>query len=507
MLHIYNSLTKKKEPFTPITPGAVKMYVCGMTVYDYCHLGHARVLVGFDMVVRYLRARDFKVTYIRNITDIDDKIIKRAAEKGEDFHALTSRFIAAMHEDERALGVLPPDAEPRATGYIDGIVGMIGALEKKDYAYRASNSDVYYRVRKFASYGALSGKSIDDLRAGARVEIDEQKDDPLDFVLWKAAKPNEPQWPSPWGPGRPGWHIECSAMSTQCLGRHFDIHGGGMDLKFPHHENEIAQSEAATGEKFVNTWMHVGFVRVNEEKMSKSLGNFFTVREVLKNYRAEVVRYFILASHYRSPLDYSNESLDQANNALTRLYTALKDLPVEIESLVSESTSVDNLFDLGQKMGIIDDDIALSFGFYKERFFSAMNDDFNTALAVSVLFDLAHEVNKVRATNIAQASGLGALLRKLGSILGLLQRNANDYLKDRVASVQPLAGQLSFIGNEPDVKVATRISDSEIEELIEQRTNARKAKNWIEADRIRDELKTKGVILEDGAGGTTWRRA
>ncbi len=460
MLHIYNSLTKKKEPFTPITPGAVKMYVCGMTVYDYCHLGHARVLVGFDMVVRYLRARDFKVTYIRNITDIDDKIIKRAAEKGEDFHALTSRFIAAMHEDERALGVLPPDAEPRATGYIDGIVGMIGALEKKDYAYRASNSDVYYRVRKFASYGALSGKSIDDLRAGARVEIDEQKDDPLDFVLWKAAKPNEPQWPSPWGPGRPGWHIECSAMSTQCLGRHFDIHGGGMDLKFPHHENEIAQSEAATGEKFVNTWMHVGFVRVNEEKMSKSLGNFFTVREVLKSYDAEVVRYFILASHYRSPLDYSDESLDQARQALTRLYTALKDqAPVSVEAAESK---------------------------YEQAFFAAMDDDFNTAVAVSVLFDLAHEINRLKATDAGGAAILAVRMRRLGGILGLLGRDPTEFLR---------AGVTDGIG------------EAVIEQLIVARLAARRAKKFAEADRIRDELKAKGVILEDGAGGTTWRRA
>ena len=477
MIQIYNSLTKKKEPFTPITPGEVKMYVCGMTVYDYCHLGHARVLVGFDMVVRYLRARGFKVTYIRNITDIDDKIIKRAAEKGEDFHALTSRFIAAMHEDERALGVQPPDAEPRATEYIDGIVGMIGALEEKDYAYIAANdvqgrtsaaggrmpgaaADVYYRVRKFASYGALSGKSIDDLRAGARVEIDEQKDDPLDFVLWKAAKPNEPQWPSPWGPGRPGWHIECSAMSTQCLGRHFDIHGGGMDLKFPHHENEIAQSEAATGEKFVNTWMHVGFVRVNEEKMSKSLGNFFTVREVLKSYDAEVVRFFILASHYRSPLDYSDESLDQARQGLTRLYTALKDqASVSVEAAESK---------------------------YEQAFFAAMDDDFNTAVAVSVLFDLAHEINRLKATDAGGAVALAARMRRLGGILGLLGRDPTEFLR---------AGVTDGIG------------EADIEQLIVARLAARRAKKFAEADRIRDELKAKGVILEDGAGGTTWRRA
>jgi cysteinyl-tRNA synthetase len=460
MLQIYNSLTREKDPLTPITPGQVRLYVCGMTVYDYCHLGHARVLVGFDMVVRYLRARGLAVTYIRNITDIDDKIIKRAAERGEDFHALTNRFIEAMHEDERALGVLPPDAEPRATEYIDGIVDMIGVLEKMDYAYRAANADVYYRVRKFPTYGALSGKSIDDLQVGARVEVGEQKDDPLDFVLWKAAKPGEPHWPSPWGPGRPGWHIECSAMSTQCLGHHFDIHGGGMDLKFPHHENEIAQSEAATGETFVNTWMHVGFVRVNEEKMSKSLGNFFTVREVLKVYDAEVVRYFILASHYRSPLDYSNESLDQARQALTRLYTALKDQPLSPADAAESK--------------------------YEQAFFAAMDDDFNTAVAVSVLFDLAHEINRLKTTDAAGAARLAARLRRLGGILGLLGRDPTEFLR---------AGVTEGIG------------ETDIEQLIVARLAARRAKQFAEADRIRDELKAKGVILEDAAGGTTWRRA
>jgi cysteinyl-tRNA synthetase len=460
MIQIYNGLTRKKEPFTPIKPGEVKLYVCGMTVYDYCHLGHARVMVGFDMVVRYLRARGFKVTYIRNITDIDDKIIKRANEKGENIHALTDRFIAAMHEDERALGVLPPDAEPRATDHIAGILDMIGVLEKKGYAYRAANADVYYRVRKFAPYGALSGKSIDDLQAGARVEVGEQKDDPLDFVLWKAAKPGEPQWDSPWGPGRPGWHIECSAMSTHCLGHHFDIHGGGMDLKFPHHENEIAQSEAATGEKFVNTWMHVGFVRVNEEKMSKSLGNFFTVREVLKAYDPEVVRYFILASHYRSPLDYSNESLDQARQALSRLYTALKDQPPAAVEVADSR--------------------------HEQAFFEAMDDDFNTAAAVSVLFDLAHEINRLKATDAALAARHAALLRRLGGILGVLGRDPTGFLR---------AG------------ATDGLSETDIERQIGARLAARKARNFAEADRIRDDLKARGVILEDGAGGTTWRRA
>ncbi|MEK7223575.1 MAG: cysteine--tRNA ligase, partial [Pseudomonadota bacterium] len=327
MLHIYNSLTRKKDPFTPITPGKVRLYVCGMTVYDFCHLGHARVMVVFDMVVRYLRARGFDVTYIRNITDIDDKIINRARENGEDIGALTARFIQAMNQDAAVLGVLPPDAEPRATVHMPQILDMIGKLVERGFAYQARNDDVYYHVRKFSLYGALSGKTLDELKIGARVEVGEEKDDPLDFVLWKAAKPGEPQWDSPWGAGRPGWHIECSAMSSACLGDHFDIHGGGMDLKFPHHENEIAQSEAATGGKFVNTWMHVGFVRLNEEKMSKSLGNFFTVREVLKKFDPEVVRYFILGSHYRSPLDYSDENLQGAKAALTRLYLALKDLP------------------------------------------------------------------------------------------------------------------------------------------------------------------------------------
>jgi len=380
MLQIYNSLSKKKETFTPIEPGKVRMYVCGMTVYDYCHIGHARVLVVFDMVARTLRARGFDVTYIRNVTDIDDKIIQRANENGESIDALTGRFIAAMHEDADALGVQRPDQEPRATRHIGEILTMIGQLIQNGYAYVAPNHDVYYRVRKFANYGQLSGKSLDDLQVGARVEADEAKDDPLDFVLWKAAKPGEPSWDSPWGPGRPGWHIECSAMSTCCLGNHFDIHGGGLDLQFPHHENEIAQSEGATGEKFVNLWMHNGFVRVNEEKMSKSLGNFFTIREVLKHYDPEVVRYFILASHYRSPLNYSDDSLEQAKAALARLYTALRDLP---EAAVPPNSDAE------------------------QRFFEAMDDDFNSPVAVSVLFDLAHDINKVRGSDPRQAATQG----------------------------------------------------------------------------------------------------
>jgi len=459
MLQIYNSLTKKKEAFTPIEPGKVRMYVCGMTVYDYCHIGHARVLVVFDMVVRYLRARGYEVTYVRNVTDIDDKIIQRANENGESIDALTGRFIAAMHEDADALGVQRPDQEPRATRHIGDIVAMTAALIERGFAYAAANGDVYYRVRRFPHYGQLSGKSLDDLQVGARVEADEAKDDPLDFVLWKAAKPGEPAWDSPWGRGRPGWHIECSAMSTCCLGNHFDIHGGGLDLQFPHHENEIAQSEGATGETFVNLWMHNGFVRVNEEKMSKSLGNFFTIREVLKHYDPEVVRYFILASHYRSPLNYSDDSLEQGKAALTRLYTALKDLPE-----VAAPTGSDA----------------------ERRFQAAMDDDFNSPVAVSVLFDLAHDINKLRGGNEAQAASQGALLRKLSGILGILQRRPEDFFK----SGAPADG----------------LSNEAIDSLIQQRLAARAAKNWAESDRIRDELKARGVLLEDAKGGTTWRR-
>ena len=460
MLHIYNSLSKKKDPLTPIEPGKVRMYVCGMTVYDYCHLGHARVMVVFDMVARYLRTRGLAVTYIRNITDIDDKIIKRAQENQEDIGALTGRFIQAMNEDAARLGVQPPDAEPRATVYIAQIIDMIATLIQRGYAYHASNGDVYFHVRKFASYGALSGKTLDELKIGARVEVDEKKDDPLDFVLWKTAKPGEPQWDSPWGAGRPGWHIDCSAMSMACLGHHFDIHGGGMDLKFPHHENEIAQSEGATGEKFANTWMHIGFVRVAEEKMSKSLGNFFTVREVLKKFDAEVVRYFILASHYRSPLDYSDDNLQGAKTALTRLYMTLKDLPPVMEAAAGD---------------------------YATRFMAAMDDDFNTSGALAVLFDLARDINKLRDEQAAVATiaPLVGALRRLGGILGLLQREPQEFLH---------------------ADSADGLSTAQIEALIAQRTQARKNKNWAESDRIRDELKTKGVILEDSGGQSTWRR-
>ncbi len=450
MLKIYNTLTRSKEIFTPRIAGKVGLYVCGMTVYDYCHVGHARVMVVFDTVVRYLRYSNYDVTYVRNITDIDDKIIHRANENGEDFHALTERFIDAMHEDERALSVLPVDIEPRATTSIPDIISMIEKLIANEFAYVGTNGDVFYAVEKFKNYGQLSGKNLDDLQAGERVDVDLAKRNPMDFVLWKMAKEGEPFWKSPWGNGRPGWHIECSAMSTCCLGNSFDIHGGGMDLQFPHHENEIAQSEGATGEKFVNLWMHNGFVRINEEKMSKSLGNFFTVREVLKQYRPEIIRFFILTSHYRSPLNYSDESLNDAAAGLTRLYTALRDVE------------------------IIEADIDLEF---KNRFEQAMNDDFNTPVALAVLFDVARELNKTKSPVLA------ATLKSLANVLGLLQSDSEVFLKS---------------GNN---------DDAEIDAQIQARVDAKKAKNWALADQIRDELKAKNIILEDSPDGSTrWRR-
>ena len=468
MLTIYNDLTRAKEEFVPLEPGRVRMYVCGMTVYDYCHLGHARVMVVFDVVYRYLKARGFDVTYIRNITDIDDKIIRRANENGEPFTALTERFIGAMHEDADALGVLRPDAEPKATDHIGAILAMIDRLIANGHAYVAGG-DVYYDVRSFPGYGGLSGKSIDDLEAGARVEPGEHKRDPLDFALWKAAKPGEPAWDSPWGQGRPGWHIECSAMSTEALGNHFDIHGGGADLTFPHHENEIAQSEGATGEPFVNVWMHNGFVRINEEKMSKSLGNFFTVREILERYRPEEVRYFILTSQYRSPLNYDDEHLRNARGALTRFYTALRGLP---ESVPAGGEALAG------------------------RFHAAMEDDFNTPEALAAMFDLAREVNRVRADDEAAAAGLGARLRELGGILGILQEDADAYLKEGGAQQ----------ARPEDADAGARYSDERIEALIRRRAEARKARDFAGADRIRDELKENGVVLEDGPRGTSWRR-
>jgi cysteinyl-tRNA synthetase len=464
-IKIYNSLTGDKETFVPLEEGKVRMYVCGMTVYDYCHLGHARVMVVFDVVTRYLRHLGYEVTYVRNITDIDDKIIRRANENGETIQQLTSRFISIMHEDAAALGVLEPDLEPRATSSMDDIIVMIRTLLEKGYAYSGDNGDVYYDVSRFGNYGRLSGKKLEDLRAGERVAVDEAKQDPLDFVLWKSAKPGEPSWSSPWGEGRPGWHIECSAMSTRCLGAHFDIHGGGMDLKFPHHENEIAQSEAASGEPFVNYWMHNGFVNVDEEKMSKSLGNFFTVREILRSYRHEEVRFFILSSHYRSPLNYSQENLDNARAGLTRLYMALRGLAPGGETASLKACSDD--------------------------FYRAMDDDFNTPEAIAALFEIAKEINRNRENDPRQASTLARCLRDLGGVLGLLQDVPETFLR-------------AATGAGPDV--ATALAEDAIEALVAARIHAREERNWAEADRIRKDLDAHGIVLEDDASGTRWRR-
>ena len=453
MLKIYNSIAREKQTFVPILAGKVSMYVCGMTVYDFCHLGHARVMVVFDMVNRWLRSSGFDVNYVRNITDIDDKIIKRANENAETIAQLTQRFIDAMNEDSDALGILRPDIEPRATAHVQGMIDMISALIEKGHAYHADNGDVFYSVNSFKTYGKLSGKSLEDLRAGERVEVDTFKRDPMDFVLWKSVKPNEPSWDSPWGKGRPGWHIECSVMSECHLGNHFDIHGGGQDLQFPHHENEIAQSEAAHDCTMANYWMHNGFVRVDDEKMSKSLGNFFTIRDVLKKYDAEVVRFFILRAHYRSPLNYSDKHLDDAKQALTRLYNALSGF------------SVDAMYDQQDVSAV--------------NFKAAMNDDFNTPEAMAVLFDLANELNKTRDSKVA------AQLKGLANLLGLLNRNPESFLK---------------AGNSDSDEL------SKIEQLILARTEAKQAKNFLEADKIRQDLMAQGVILEDSPQGTTWRR-
>ena len=456
MLKIYNTLAREKQEFVPLDAGRVRMYVCGMTVYDYCHLGHARVMLVFDIVRRWLRALGFKVTYVRNITDIDDKIIKRAQENNEPIEALTERFIAAMDEDNAALGIEKPDFEPRATEHVPGMLKMIEVLEKSGLAYRAPSGDVNFAVRKFPNYGKLSGKSLDDLRAGERVDVLPGKQDPLDFVLWKSAKEGEPYWESAWGKGRPGWHIECSVMSSALLGIHFDIHGGGQDLQFPHHENEIAQSEGANRSKFVNYWMHNGFVRVDNEKMSKSLGNFFTVREVLARYDAEVVRFFVVRAHYRSPLNYSDQHLDDAKHALTRLYTALKGIDAA--------------------PGPVDWSNA-----HAKRFQDSMNDDFNTPEAVAVLFDLANEVNRTRSIKDA------ALLKSLAGILGLLQRKPEQFLQALPAG--------------------EGLTPTRIDALIADRAAARKARRFADADRIRKELEGAGIVLEDTAQGTTWRRS
>ena len=463
MLKIYNSLSGRKEAFKPLVPGQVRMYVCGMTVYDYCHIGHARgVMVAFDVITRYLRYKGYQVTYVRNITDVDDKIFKRAAENGEPYQQLTERFIAAMHEDERALGVLPPDLEPRATAHMDQILNMIGTLIAKGYAYAAANGDVYYRIDKFKDYGKLSKRNLEDLRAGARVEIDDAKQSPLDFLLWKADKPGEVAWESPWGPGRPGWHIECSAMSTCCLGETFDIHGGGPDLKFPHHENEIAQSEAATGKPYVQIWMHAGAVRVDNEKMSKSLGNFFTIRDVLAKYNPEVVRYFLISSHYRSPINYSEENLKQAQQSLERFYTALRQAAV--------SAGVKGQFVDAERLEA-----------YRNRFIDAMDDDFNTPEALALLFELVKEINKAPD----KSAQLVDLLKDLAGLLGLLQQSPEAFLQGTAAP---------------------GISAEEVEALIAARNAARAAKEWAKADQLRDELIANGILLDDGREGTSWRR-
>ncbi|HYR25794.1 MAG TPA: cysteine--tRNA ligase [Aquabacterium sp.] len=460
-LRLFNSLSRQIETFVPLTPGQVRMYVCGMTIYDFCHVGHARMMMSFDVVQRWLRASGFQVTYVRNITDIDDKIIRRAVERGIPIRQLTDEMTRAMHEDTAALGIEPPSHEPRATEYVGQMLDLIGKLESKGLAYRASNGDVNYAVRKFEGYGKLSGKSLDQLRAGERVAVDDGKQDPLDFVLWKSAKPEEPadaKYDSPFGAGRPGWHIECSAMSCALLGEHFDIHGGGLDLQFPHHENEIAQSEGASGQPFVNYWLHNGFLNVDNEKMSKSLGNFFTIRDVLKSYDGETVRFFMLRVHYRSPFNYSDAGLDDARHGLRRLYTAL------------DSVTVDAL-----PVSAIDWTQAQA-----ARFKAAMDEDFNTPIAVSVLFDLAAEVNRTGSLEAAR------LLKSLGGVLGLLQQVPKAYLQGGA-------------GGDLDVPA--------IEALIAARAEAKKARNFAESDRIRDELAAKGVVLKDGPQGTTWVKA
>jgi cysteinyl-tRNA synthetase len=486
LLKIFNTLTRSKEEFLPIEPGRVRMYVCGMTVYDFCHIGHARVMVVFDMVARWLRARGYQLTYVRNITDIDDKIIKRAVENNESISTLTQRFIDAMNQDAQALGVQTPDQEPRATDYVPQMLEVIQTLEKNQLAYQAqlpdgSAGDVNFSVRAFPGYGKLSGKSLDELRAGERVALGDGKKDPLDFVLWKRAKadePNEAKWPSAWGPGRPGWHIECTAMSCSLLGKHFDIHGGGADLQFPHHENEIAQSEGAyakeTGQPFVNTWMHNGFVRVDNEKMSKSLGNFFTIRQVLEQFDAEVIRFFILRAHYRSPLNYSDVHLEDARQGLGRFYTALASAGIDSEA----------------RTGAVGSGILPLAGEYADSpaaqqaisaFTQAMDDDFNTPVAIAALFDLASQVNKTRDPQ------LGALLRRLAGVLGLLGRAPASFHQ------APAPGQ------------AGGLTPQAIQALIDQRLGAKQAKDFARADQIRADLLAQGVMLEDGPAGTTWR--
>ncbi|MGS3152908.1 cysteine--tRNA ligase [Aeromonas sanarellii] len=458
MLKIYNTLTRQKEEFKPIHPGKVGMYVCGVTIYDHCHIGHGRTFVAFDVVARYLRYSGYELNYVRNVTDVDDKIIKRAAETHVTCDDLTERLIGDMHADFDALGMVRPDVEPRATQHIGEIIELVQSLLDKEHAYVADNGDVMFIVDSYADYGKLSGQDLEQLQAGARVDVVDAKRNPLDFVLWKMSKPGEPTWDSPWGPGRPGWHIECSAMNSKHLGNHFDIHGGGSDLQFPHHENEIAQSCCAHGGDYVNTWMHSGMVMVDKEKMSKSLGNFFTIRDVLAHYDAETVRYFLMSGHYRSQLNYSEDNLKQARAALERMYTALRDLPAAPAAGGEEQVA---------------------------RFKEAMDDDFNTPEAYSALFDLVREINRQKAEDMAVAAGLGARLRELGAVLGILQQDPDAFLK----------------GIEADEEVA------EIERLIAERNQARADKNWAAADAARNRLTEMGIVLEDSAGKTSWRRA
>lgn len=451
MLYLYNSLTRTKELFRPLIPGKIGMYVCGMTVYDHCHLGHARSMVCFDVIVRYLRSQNYEVNFVRNITDIDDKIISRANERGISIEELTAKYISSMHEDTQALNILPPDLEPCATGHIPHIIKLVEQLLEKKHAYVSDNGDVCYQVDSFSEYGKLSNKDVDNLISGSRVAIVKEKRSPLDFVLWKKAKPEEPSWPSPWGDGRPGWHIECSAMAMHELGDHFDIHGGGSDLQFPHHENEIAQSEAASGKTFANYWLHVGMLQVNNEKMAKSVGNFFTIKEVLKDNHPEVIRYFLLSSHYRSPLNYTEENLLNAKKALIRLYQCIKDNP-DAEGALDEH--------------------------WLEQFNQAMNDDFNTPIALAVLFQLCHEINK------ANSAELVVTLKYLAGLMGILQEDPIEFLQSGLAEE----------------------SKDEIEQLIAERLQARAERNWALADQIRDKLLSQGILLEDNATGTTWRK-
>ncbi len=464
-LTIYNTLSRQKEVFKPLQPGKISLYVCGITVYDFCHIGHARVMVVFDVVTRFLRAQGWDVNYVRNITDIDDKILQRADENGEEYTDLTTRFIQFMHEDETRLGVLRPDQEPRATTYIDQIINMIQTLIQKDHAYAAANGDVYYRVSSFENYGQLTNKNPDELLAGARIEVEESKEDPRDFALWKAAKPGEVHWLSPWGKGRPGWHIECSAMSKACCGETFDIHGGGPDLPFPHHENEIAQSEAANGCKYVNYWMHAGAVRVDGEKMSKSLGNFFTIRDVLEKYHPEVVRFLLIGSHYRSPINYSEDNLIEAKAGLERFYSALRNFSAVVPMPLNDLCKTDAY----------------------QQFAAAMEDDFNTRVALAGMYDLVRDLNTAAKSDDEKAKDLAAQVKALGAVLGILQENPKVFLQSE--------------------SLSSGISAEQIEQLIAERIQAKQSKNYTRADEIRQNLLTEGVELEDARDGTTqWRR-